>query len=82
MVGKHLVVIFAGGFDVDDKDLLEPEGQLSQVVPFQSACHVSGGPTSPDCGIVEPVRGIMPQMLWGKRNKVSDYPVLTGDAWA
>jgi hypothetical protein len=35
MVGEHLVMIFAAFFEMDNEDLLEPKGQLHEVVPLE-----------------------------------------------
>jgi hypothetical protein len=48
---------------VDDEDLLKQKCQLHQIIPFEGSWHLSSRPGSPNLGIVEPVRGVIPEML-------------------
>lgn len=64
MVGEHLCVVFPALLDVDNEDLLDPESQLYEVVPFERSGHLSRRPSCPDFGIVEPVNGVIPEVLW------------------
>jgi hypothetical protein len=63
VVGEHLCVIFPALFDVDNEYLLDPECQLCKIVPFKQSGHLSRWPGSPDFGIVEPVNGVIPEVL-------------------
>lgn len=47
MVGKHLPVVFATLFDVDDDDLLKPEGELDEVVAFKKWSEEVDGEVGP-----------------------------------
>ncbi len=64
MVGEHLCMVFPALLDVDDEYLLDPEGQLYKVVPFKRSGHLSRRPGGPDFGIVKPVNGVIPEVLW------------------
>ena len=55
MVREHLPVVFPPLFDIDDEDLLEPEGELGVIVPFHEGGHVAGGEVGPEFFEVEPV---------------------------
>lgn len=55
MMGEHLPMVFPGLFDVHDDDLLHPEGELHEVIPFKEASHCSQGKFAPQLGKVEPV---------------------------
>ena len=57
VVGEHLPVVLTPFFDVDDHDLLQPEGELDQVVPFRQAIHLTNGPVAPEGAQVHPVVG-------------------------
>lgn len=34
---EHLIVVFSSFLDIEDKDLLQPECELGQIVPFERA---------------------------------------------
>ena len=57
MMGEHLPVVFAAFFDVDDDDLLEPEGELDEVVVFEERGEEADGEVGPEVGEGEEVRG-------------------------
>lgn len=63
MVGEHLCVIFPSLLDVNDEDLLNPEGQLCKIVELEKSGHLSRRPGRPDLGIVEPIDGVIPEVL-------------------
>ena len=48
MMCEHLGVVFSALFDVDDDDLLEPKGELNEVVPFCETGHFAGGEVGPE----------------------------------
>ena len=39
VVSEHLPVIFSAFLDVDNKDLLQPESELSEIVPLVDSSH-------------------------------------------
>lgn len=45
---EHLPMIFPPLLNVDDHDLLEPKGVLSENVPFLQPAHLSIGPIGPE----------------------------------
>lgn len=47
VVDKHLPVVFAALLNVDDVDLLDPDGKLDQVVCFQWQLYGIHGPVLP-----------------------------------
>ncbi len=55
MVREHLPVVFSPLFDVDDHDLLKPEGVLDENVPFPNPSDLSIGPIGPEILEIEPV---------------------------
>jgi hypothetical protein len=63
VVGKHLVMVLAAFFEVNNEDLLEPEGQLHEVIPFERSRHLSCRPRPPYSLVVEPVRRVDPEVL-------------------
>lgn len=63
MMGQHLVVILSPLLDVDHEDLLHPERQLCEEVPFQATRHATVWPLRPDCLKVEPVGRLRPDIL-------------------
>ena len=63
MVRKHLPMIFSSFFDVHDQYLLQPKGELNEVVPFEQAVHLSVRPAGPHLSEIEPVRRIIHQIL-------------------
>lgn len=60
---QHLTIIFASLLNVDNKDLLEPERQLRQTVPFEDTGDISGGPIGPYLAEIIPVLRIVPKEL-------------------
>lgn len=64
MVGEHLPVILPPLLDVDNNDLLYPEGELYQVIPFEQAIHFTIGPISPQLACVKPVFGAVHYVLY------------------
>lgn len=63
MVGQHLRIILALFLNVDDKNLLDPEAPLDEVVPFEEAVSLSERPTFPDAVKVEPELGVIHDVL-------------------
>lgn len=59
MVGEHLPMVLPTLFDVDDEYLLEPEGELYEVVPFEQPVHLSVRPARPELMEIEPVLGVI-----------------------
>lgn len=55
VVGEHLPVVLAALLDVDDDDLLEPEGELAEHVALHQAAELAVGPVGPQVPEVEPV---------------------------
>ena len=73
MVREHLVVIFSALLDVEDKDLLQPERHLHEIVPLELSAGLPKGPAGPhlvhvkEIGavIVKPLRAILSAMHSG-----------------
>lgn len=59
VVGEHLPVVLPALFDIDDEYLLEPEGELYEVVPFEQPVHLSVRPARPKLMEIEPVLGVI-----------------------
>ena len=55
VVAQHLPVVFSPLLDVDDEDLLDPETELYEVVPFHGCVDFSVWPAGPHLLHVEPV---------------------------
>ena len=55
MMSEHLPMVFPPLLDVDDQDLLEPEGELDQIVPLHRPFQFSVWPIGPLLGHVEPM---------------------------
>ena len=47
MMSEHLPMIFPALLDVDDKDLLEPKGELNEIVPLHQAFGFPIWPSRP-----------------------------------
>ena len=47
MMCEHLPMILASFFDIDNKDLLQPECKLGEVVPFEQTIHFPIRPVCP-----------------------------------
>lgn len=62
---EHLIVVFSSFLDIENKDLLQPESELSQIVPFERASEFAQGPVSPHLGEIQPVRTVIHQVLQG-----------------
>lgn len=60
---KHLRIVLALFFNIDGEDLLEPEGQLDKVIPFQGPVHGATGEVGPKFTKVEPILGIVHYVL-------------------
>lgn len=65
VVAKHLPVVLATVLDVDDNNLLQPESPLRQNVALHKAVHLSVGPVGPKRTEVEPVGGLVVDVLDG-----------------
>jgi hypothetical protein len=63
VVGEHLVMVLAAFFEVNSEDLLEPEGQLHEMIPFEMSRHLSCRPRPPNSLVVEPVGRVDPEVL-------------------
>jgi hypothetical protein len=63
MVCEHLPMIFSSLFDIDNHNLLEPKGELREYIPFQETLYLSIWPIGPDSFDVEPVIGIIHNVL-------------------
>ena len=63
MMCEHLPMIFSSLLNVDDKDLLQPKRELDQVIPLEQPIHFSVGPVSPHVPQLEPVLGIVHEIL-------------------
>ena len=55
VVREHLPVVFPPLFDVDDKDLLEPECKLYKIIPLHRALQLPAGPAGPELTQIEPM---------------------------
>jgi hypothetical protein len=64
MVRQHLPMILAALLDVDDQDLLQPEGPLAQHVSLGQTVKFSGGPVGPELLHVEVIRRGRVQVLY------------------
>lgn len=56
VMGEHLPVILSALLDVDDQDLLKPEGKLRKHVSLHDAGELAVGPVRPKLAEVEEVR--------------------------
>lgn len=56
-------MVLAPFFEVNNKDLLKPEGQLYEMVPLERSRHLSRRPRPPYSLVVEPVRRVDPDVL-------------------
>jgi hypothetical protein len=56
VVCEHQPMILAALFDVDDKELLQPEGDLYEVVPFDESSDVASWKVGPHFAQIGPVR--------------------------
>lgn len=54
---RHLGVVFPSLLQIDGKNLLEPEGELHEVVPLQFARYLARGPSGPELLEVKPIGG-------------------------
>lgn len=63
VMGKHLPVVFPPFFNVDNEHLLNVEGELDEVVPFEQAVHLSVRPAGPEFAGGEPVIGTVHEIL-------------------
>lgn len=59
MVCEHLCVVSTPLFDMDYDDLLKPEAELDEVVPFQGAVDFAVRPVAPHGAEGEPVVGVV-----------------------
>lgn len=59
MVREHLGVVSTSLLDVDDYDLLKPEAELDEVVPFQGAVDFAVWPVAPHGAKGKPVVGVV-----------------------
>lgn len=64
VMGQHLVVVLPSLLNIDNQNLLHPKRQLHEQIPFQSPRHTPCGPFPPDCGIIEPVVRVRPDILF------------------
>ena len=55
MVREHLGVVSTSLLDMDYDDLLEPEAELDEVVPFQGAVDFAVRPVAPHGAEGEPI---------------------------
>lgn len=65
MMGEHLRVIRPPLLNVDHDHLLQPERELHQIVPLEQAIQFSSRPICPQVAQVEPVIGIVHEVLIG-----------------
>lgn len=63
VVRQHLPVILSLLLNVDDIDLLYPEGQLREEIKLHSPSNLSAGPVCPELRHVEKVRRVVPEVL-------------------
>ena len=63
MVKEHLPKVFSSCFQVNGEELLQPKGELDQVVPFELSRYFAGWPGGPKFFEVEPVRRIHEDVL-------------------
>ena len=63
MVEKHLAEVFPPLFQVDGEELLQPEGELDQIVPFELSGKFARRPRRPKFLKIEPVGRVDEDML-------------------
>lgn len=63
MVCEHLPMVLTSVLDVDDVNLLQPESELSQIVPLHRGCHVAGWKVGPELAEIKPVFRVIPKVL-------------------
>ena len=55
MVEEHLAKVFSPLFHVDGEELLQPEGELDQIVPFELSGNFARRPRRPKFFKIKPV---------------------------
>lgn len=60
---EHLPVILAPLFNVDDENLLQPEGELHEIVTLERPSHGSMRELGPQLAYVEPVLRVVYNVL-------------------
>jgi len=68
---EHLPMVFSPLLDVNDYDLLDPEGELDEVVEFHGSINLSTGPSCPQPPQAHPMLVIVHNILCG----ISEYHV-------
>lgn len=63
VVAKHLPVVLAAVFDVDDDNLLQPKSPLGKHVELEEAAHLAVRPVRPQLSHVQPGGRIGIQVL-------------------
>lgn len=60
---EHLIIVFPFFLDIEDKDLLQPKCELSEVVPFERPAEFAQRPVGPHLGEIQPVRTVIHEVL-------------------
>lgn len=68
---QHLGVVFSRGFEVNRADLLQPKGQLRQIIEFELGTHESPRPLLPHDVVRVGIGGIEIDKLRSIRNRKS-----------
>ena len=63
MVEEHLAKVFSTLFHVDGEELLQPEGELDQIVPFELSGKFARRPRRPKLFKIKPVGGVDEDVL-------------------
>lgn len=60
---EHLIIVFPSFLDIENEDLLQPECELGQIIPFERATEFAHRPVGPHLGEIQPVRAVIHQVL-------------------
>ena len=62
-MAEHLPVIFPSLLDMHNDNLLKPKRELYEIIPLECATHETNRKVSPELGEVEPVFGVIHDVL-------------------
>jgi hypothetical protein len=77
VVDQHLDVVLAPLLDVDDEDLLHPEGRLEEVVELHLGRHHARRVVGEELAKVHPVVGVVEEVLRRQPRLLVRAPPLT-----
>lgn len=63
MMGEHLRIVFTSLLQIDGQELLQAEGKLDKVVPFELPSDLARRPGRPQLFEVEPIRRVHEKIL-------------------